>query len=110
MFKSDAEWPWQVGTENPFDSLLGFAPSDFIQLNAAKLAAPSNTTATPPQMQSDGTGLPSLMAYFKLYDETKYDLIVALFRNVIRQIERVRIDRVPIGGGTLGEGLGLAPK
>jgi energy-coupling factor transporter ATP-binding protein EcfA2 len=83
-----------------------FGPAELIQLKPERLAAPTMTTATPPPMGTDGTGLASLMAYFKLYDEPRFDQVVELFQKVISQVERVRIDRVTTGQQqVMGEGL-----
>jgi predicted ATPase len=85
---------------------LPFSPVQLIRFVAGKLAAPSLTTHTPPPLSSDGTGLASLMAYFKLYDEPRYDQAVELFQKVIPQAQRIRIDRVPTSQqGVLGEGI-----
>ena len=45
------------------------------------------------------------MAYFKLYDESRFDRIQDMFRKIIPQVQRIRIDRVQVGGQSLGEGL-----
>jgi predicted ATPase len=96
---------WLPGSAMPFPGPLAFCPAEYIALNASKLAAPSNTTATPPPMQTDGSGLASLLGYFKYFDEPRFDQAVELFQKVIPQVTRIRMDRVAIGGGTLGEGL-----
>jgi predicted ATPase len=83
-----------------------FAPAELIQLHPGTLATPTLTAKTPPPMGVNGSGLASLMAYFKLYDEARYDQVVELFRKVIPQVQKVRIDRVPAGQqGAMGEGL-----
>ena len=87
--------------QNDFD----FQPAELIQLDASRLAAPSSTTTTPPLLLADGSGLASLMAYFKLSDEPRYNQIVQLFKTVIPNINSVRLTRVGVGHGPLGEGL-----
>ena len=84
---------------------FGFQPAELIQLDASRLAAPSSTTTTPPLLLADGSGLASLMAYFKLSDEPRYDQIVQLFKTVIPNINGIRLTRVGVGHGPLGEGL-----
>ena len=79
--------------------------SQLVGLNPWALAKPSATKVSPPEFTEQGEGLASLMAYFKLYDEPKFDQIVELFRSLIPQVRRIRIDRVKAEGETLGEGL-----
>ncbi|WP_020473085.1 AAA family ATPase [Zavarzinella formosa] len=79
--------------------------SQLICLNSSVLAAPSSTKMTPPDFSERGEGLASLMAYFKLYDEPKFNQIEELFRSIIPQVRRIRIERVKTTGETLGEGL-----
>ena len=82
-----------------------FQPAELIQLDASRLAAPSSTNTTQPPLAADGSGLASLMAYFKLSDEPRYDQIVQLFKTVIPNITGVRLNRVNVGQGSFGEGL-----
>jgi predicted ATPase len=83
-----------------------FTPAEFVELRPDRVSKPSLTTTTPPPIGSDGTGLASLMAYFKLYDEPRYDQVVELFQIIIPQVQRIRIDRVPADQqGPMGEGL-----
>lgn len=86
---------------NDFD----FHPAELIQLDASRLAAPSSTNSTHPPLLADGSGLASLMAYFKLSDEPRYDQIVRLFKTVIPNITGVRLNRVNVGHESFGEGL-----
>ena len=90
-------------------SLLGkkatFVPSELILLDSNQIAIPSNTTAIPPTMGPNGAGLASLMAYFKLYDENRFDQVQEMFQKIVPHVQRIRIDRVKAGGEGLGEGL-----
>ncbi len=93
-----------VSYQNPQGS-FDFHPAELIQLNASRLAAPSSTNSTHPPLLADGSGLASLMAYFKLSDEQRYDQIVRLFKTVIPNITAVRLNRVNVGHESFGEGL-----
>lgn len=80
--------------------------SELIDFYSHILAAPSKTTSMPPIFGEEGDGLASLMAYFKLYDEAKFDQIQELFCSLIRQVKRIRIGRVQNeNAGAFGEEL-----
>jgi len=105
-------WNCKIITANGEESVyhtprgeFDFQPAELIQLNASLLAAPSITNATHPLLSADGSGLASLMAYFKLSDEPRYDQIVRLFKTIIPNITGVRLNRVNVGQGSFGEGL-----
>ncbi len=72
---------------------------------SAQIAAPSTTQATPPPVQLDGAGLPSLLGYLKLRDDELFDRIEAQFCRIIPNVKKLRVDRSPAGGGTAGEKL-----
>lgn len=85
---------------------LEFGPAELIQLQPGKLAASSLTEQTPPSLKSDGTGLASLMSYFKNEDEPRFAQAVNMLRKVVDRVQGVRITRLKVGGsGPLGEGL-----
>jgi predicted ATPase len=69
------------------------APSEMIELRASQLAAPSHTFSIPPLLSADGSGLASVLANFKLSDESKFNEIVSAFQQLIPQVSRIRITR-----------------
>ncbi len=85
---------------------LEFGPAELIQLHPTKLAAASMTEQTPPTLKPDGSGLASLMSYFKNEDEPRFTQAVSMLRKVVERVQGVRVTRLKVGGsGPLGEGL-----
>jgi len=85
---------------------LKFGPAELIQLDPKRLAASSETEQSPPSLQPDGSGLASLMSYFKNEDETRYTQAVSMLRKIVERVQGVRITRVRVrGNGPMGEQL-----
>jgi len=85
---------------------LEFGPAELIQLHPGKLAAPSLTEQTPPSLKPNGSGLASLLSYFKNEDEVRFAQAVSMLRKVVDRVQGIRITRVKVGGsGHFGEGL-----
>jgi len=71
---------------------------------AAEIARPSITQATPPPVGLEGSGLPSLIGYFKLRDDELFDRVEEHFCRVIPNVTKLRVDRSP-SGPAAGEAL-----
>jgi predicted ATPase len=73
------------------------SPTEYIRFDAKKLSEPSLTLRKPPQLETNGTGLASLMSYLRNSDDDRFIKVVDLFRKIIPNIQKVKIDRVPLG-------------
>lgn len=89
----------------PQEAIPSFFPAEFLQLIPSQLGASTLTSQVPPRMELSGRNLPSVLAYLKLYDEERFDEVINQFRQIIPNVKRVRLDRVPVGGPGMGEGL-----
>ena len=104
----DGQW---VGAESNLRSVSTFADqhytSQLVFLNPSDLSQSTCTMANPPEFNARGAGLASLLAYFKLFDESKFEVIQHLFRQLIPQVRGIRIDKVRTdgGNGVFGEAL-----
>ncbi|MDB5309625.1 MAG: hypothetical protein JWO38_3827 [Gemmataceae bacterium] len=94
-----------INGRRPAEANPSFYPAEFLQLIPSQLAANTLTSQVPPRMELSGRNLPSVLAYLKLYEEERFDEVVTQFRQVIPYVKRVRLDRVPVSGAGMGEGL-----
>lgn len=86
------------------DRFLGFGPSVFLRLTPQVIARPSLTQSKPPTINQDGAGVASVLGHLKMSDDVTYDAVVKKLREVIKNVEGIRIDRLPVvGGGQYGE-------
>jgi predicted ATPase len=84
---------------------LAFGPVLRPHYRSAEIAKPSITQATPPPVNLEGAGLPSLLGYLKLRDDELFDRIEERFCRVIPNVRKLRIDRSEAGGPAAGERL-----
>jgi len=65
----------------------------FLHMNARQLAKPSYSERTPPHVEYDGGGLASVLAYMALNDPDGFDRLVAVMRNLIPHLRRIRFSK-----------------
>ncbi len=82
-----------------------FSPVLRPHYRSSEIAKPSITQATPPPVNAEGAGLPSLLGYLKLRDDELFDRIEERFCRVIPSIKKLRIDRNQVGGAAASEQL-----
>ncbi len=68
----------------------------FLKLDPSKLAQESYSDAVTPIIEPDGTGLPSVLAFLKLTDDHAFTRIQEALRELVPQIRRIGIRRLPI--------------
>lgn len=95
----------EVASEERPTIATPFSPILRPRYRSSEIAKPSTTHATPPPVQLDGSGLPSLLGYLKLRDDELFDRIEAQFCRIIPNVKKLRVDRSPAAGGTAGEKL-----
>lgn len=93
--------PWQA------DALARRPSSAYLRLSVSKLAAANYCDAVVPEMESDGTGMSSVLAYLVLNQPQRFRQLMEHFRQVIpavadlrfgrEEIERIETERVTIG-------------
>ena len=67
-----------------------------LRLDPARLAAPSHSALSRPEMQSDGEGLASVLAFMALNQPGEFASLQSRMKSVIPVIERIRFDRVAV--------------
>jgi predicted ATPase len=68
----------------------------FLQMNASALAKPSYSDQDPPQMESNGEGLASVLAFLALNDPSGFEELVAIARGLIPRLKRIRFRKAPV--------------
>lgn len=74
----------------PAALLRDWAAHTLLRLEAPRLAEPSYTEAVEPQMESDGSGLASVLAQMALSRPDDFSALLAAMRAVIPQVVRIR--------------------
>lgn len=67
-----------------------------LRFEPGRLVAPSYSSEERPGIQSDGSGLASVLAYLKLSHDEVFDEIEAALRQIVPTVRRIRIDRAPV--------------
>lgn len=73
-------------------------PTQRPQYRSSKIAAPTLTNKTPPDVAADGSGLPALLGYLKLRDDELFDRIEDCFCSILPQVTKLRVDEQSSGG------------
>ncbi len=86
------------GVHNPrLRELLGTAGSIvFLRFSAALLARPAYSSVDPPQVEYNGEGLASVLAYMALSDPVGLEELTAVARELIPRLRRIRFRREPV--------------
>lgn len=84
------------GAKFPMESPPDFGPAALLRLEVRRLAAASYSDQPVPQMESDGHGLPSALAYMPAHEPETYERILAALRSVIPMVERMRFRRTKV--------------
>lgn len=77
--------------------------SVLIRFDSSRLFEPSLTNTLQPRLESNGTGLSSTLAYMMKKYPDDFASVIAHLRNIISNIERVRLDLVSGPGGICDE-------
>jgi predicted ATPase len=75
----------------PIGLLREWAAHALLRLEARRLAEPSYTEAADPQMDSDGSGLASVLAQMALSRPDDFSILLSAMRAVIPQVVRIRL-------------------
>jgi energy-coupling factor transporter ATP-binding protein EcfA2 len=93
-------WDFGVTPTLPSDRWDALEPGDysctFLRLSAAQLSKPSYTDRVPPQVEADGEGLASVLAYMALNDPDAFERLVKRLRELIPHLKRIRFKKVPV--------------
>jgi predicted ATPase len=92
------------GTVYIGDTPLEYAPiklsrqSRLLSVNftSSLLSAPCYSDRKSPLLKSNGSGLPSVLAYMALNDPDGFESLVAEFRKLIPQVRRIRFTKMPV--------------
>jgi predicted ATPase len=76
--------------------LLRMTPLDFLRLDPRRLARPSYSDRDPPQLEYDGAGLASVLAYMALNDPQGFEDLVAVARTLIPRLRRIRFRKAKV--------------
>jgi predicted ATPase len=80
-----------------FEAARGMVlPLVFLRLNEARLTEPSYSEHERPAIQSDGSGIASVLAFMALNDPDSFDELLTHIRDLLPQIKRIRFHKVPI--------------
>lgn len=69
--------------------------TDFLRLDPRRLARPSYSDATKVKIESDGTGLSTVIADMILKDRQHFSRLQEAVRRIIPGLREIRVDRVP---------------
>lgn len=75
----------------PIAVLREWAAHTLLRLEARRLAEPSYTEAVEPRMESDGSGLASVLAQMALSRPDDFSALLAALRAIIPQVVRIRL-------------------
>jgi len=75
------------------DALAG---TRLLQLRSSQLKKPSYSDQSPPQMDSGGGGIASVLAYMRGRDPDRFDWLLAEFRQLMPRVTRIRFDKAPV--------------
>ncbi|WP_083680992.1 AAA family ATPase [Archangium sp. Cb G35] len=67
-----------------------------LRLESRRLAAPSYSEAEIPSMDSDGSGLASVLAHLKLSDDEAFSNILEALKQIVPAVRRIRIERAAV--------------
>ncbi len=73
-----------------------FGPAAFLRLDANRLAAPSYSERPVPQVESDGTGVASSLAYMASNEPDDYEDILRALRSVVPSVRNIRTPRARV--------------
>ena len=73
-----------------------FGPSVFLRLDVKQLSSPSYSEQAIPQMQPDGEGLPSVLAYLASNRPDEYQRLLEALREVIPIVRAMRFPRASV--------------
>jgi predicted ATPase len=79
--------------EDHVDIVSELDSADLLHLDARKLAAPSYSERPKPQVEDDGRGLASVLAYMALSQPEQFHNLQEHLRSVIPSVKRLRFDR-----------------
>lgn len=75
---------------------LDFGPGVFLRLEMSRIAAPSYSDQPIPQMESDGSGLASVLAYMESSRPSDFQNILAALRLVVPTVRSLRFPRAKV--------------
>jgi predicted ATPase len=75
---------------------FSFGNSVLLRLSPARLARPSVAGDTKPQIQPDGEGFPSFLAYMALNRPERFEQLQKFLRAVVPAVQKIRFDRVRV--------------
>ena len=96
LFGQLQNWTFRVTPEAPQVPLQAAGITEYLKLNSKKLADSAYTTRIPPQLESDGEGLASVLAFMALNDPDGFENLVDAIRTLIPSLRRIRFTRTPI--------------
>jgi predicted ATPase len=94
-----SEWRFEVSSQNAVPPTHAVRPARslvFLHLNSAELGKPSYVDRDPPRVEHNGENLASVLAYMALFVPDQFEQIIALMREFIPQLKRIRFRKVPV--------------
>lgn len=95
--RSERDDPETVGFNPPlsrFRALLG--STAVLRFEPRRLVAPSYSSEESPAIQSDGSGLASVLAHLKLSRDEVFDEIENALKQIVPTVRRIRIERAQV--------------
>lgn len=85
-----------VPSNHPAPKFQRQPKAQLLRLSAAQLAKPSYSDQSPPLLETDGTNLPSVLAYLALNQPDEFEQLQASCRRVLPAVKRMRFDRAMV--------------
>ena len=84
-----------IATGTPL--LLHLRSAQLLRLDPARLATPSLPMKIPPEISTDGSGLPSVLLYLLRKYPEQFRSVTEALHAVVRSVEGIRLDLEPLG-------------
>lgn len=82
--------------DHPYDFRAALISTAVLRFEARKLAEASYSEAPIPEIDSNGGGLASVLAYLKLSQDEVFDGIEQALRQIVPSVRRIRIERAAV--------------
>jgi len=96
IFWNWGEWKdeivgWNTQLPSTINSLTHVLQATYLKINSEKAASPSYTECIPPQVEYNGKGLASAVAYLMTYDSDRFHDLQKAMRKVVPALRRIRV-------------------
>ncbi len=95
-FEYDDAWNAQFGLGGPPELSQTIRNVAYIKLVSDNLRTPSYSEKNLPRVETDGSGLASVVAYLKTYEEKRFADVLSALRSIVPGVENIRVRPAPV--------------